>query len=158
MDVLRVIIDRVINPIISRIFDPTTGHYAGVTVGNRLMVDASISSSATGDYDQSINSSVAYLFSIGQSTAKLESISSSVAKLVSINATLGEIGDDIDVVEAQLLALNSFCPAIYDYVGLTYTGANLTGVLYKTGGAGGSTVSTLTLAYTGARLDSVTKT
>lgn len=46
----------------------------------------------------------------------------------------------------------------FDYVGLNYTGVNLTTVDYKSGGAGGSTVATLTLAYTGTQLDSVTKT
>lgn len=46
----------------------------------------------------------------------------------------------------------------HDYISLTYTGSNLTGVIFKTGGAAGSTVATLTLAYTGSRLDSVTKT
>jgi hypothetical protein len=45
----------------------------------------------------------------------------------------------------------------HDYIGLSYTGSNLTTVVYKTGGAGGSTVATLTLAYTGSQLDSVTK-
>lgn len=53
---------------------------------------------------------------------------------------------------------NSLVPDKYDYIALTYTGSNLTGVVFKTGGAGGSTVSTLTLAYTGSVLDSVTKT
>ena len=47
---------------------------------------------------------------------------------------------------------------IHDYISLSYTGDNLTGVVYKTGGSTGTTVATLTLAYTGARLDSVTKT
>jgi len=51
-----------------------------------------------------------------------------------------------------------FTPTVYDYISLTYTGDNLTGVVFKTGGSGGSTISTLTLAYTGAVLDSVTKT
>ena len=46
----------------------------------------------------------------------------------------------------------------FDYIGLTYTGSNLTGVVYKSGGASGATLATLTLAYTGSRLDSVTKT
>jgi len=46
----------------------------------------------------------------------------------------------------------------HDYVSLSYTGDNLTGVVYKTGGAGGTTVATLTLEYTGAVLDTVTKT
>lgn len=46
----------------------------------------------------------------------------------------------------------------YDYISLSYTGTNLTSVVYKTGGSGGTTVATLTLAYTGSRLDTVTKT
>jgi hypothetical protein len=46
----------------------------------------------------------------------------------------------------------------HDYIGLTYTGSNLTSVVFKTGGSGGTTVATLTLAYTGSTLDSVTKT
>jgi hypothetical protein len=46
----------------------------------------------------------------------------------------------------------------HDYIALTYTGSNLTGVEYKDGGAGGSTVATLTLAYDGNdNLTSVTK-
>ncbi len=49
-------------------------------------------------------------------------------------------------------------PAAFDYIALSYTGTNLTTAVYKSGGAGGSTVATLTLAYTGSQLDSVTKT
>jgi hypothetical protein len=45
----------------------------------------------------------------------------------------------------------------HDYIGLTYTGSNLTTVVYKTGGSSGTTVATLTLAYTGSDLTSVTK-
>lgn len=46
----------------------------------------------------------------------------------------------------------------HDYIALTYTGANLTGVVYKDGGSGGTTVATLTLAYDGNdNLTSVTK-
>jgi hypothetical protein len=46
----------------------------------------------------------------------------------------------------------------HDYIGLTYTGSNLTGVVYKDGGSGGTTVATLTLAYDGSsNLTSVTK-
>lgn len=44
----------------------------------------------------------------------------------------------------------------YDRVECSYTGANLTGVVYKIGGAGGSTVATLTLTYSGSDLTSVT--
>jgi len=46
----------------------------------------------------------------------------------------------------------------YDYVSCSYTGANLTGVVFKTGGAGGVTVATLALAYDGSNnLLTVTK-
>ena len=46
----------------------------------------------------------------------------------------------------------------HDYVSMTYTGSNLTGVVYKDGGSGGTTVATLTLAYDGnSNLTSVTK-
>jgi len=46
----------------------------------------------------------------------------------------------------------------HDYIGLSYTGDNLTTVTYKTGGSGGTTVATLTLAYDGSNnLTSVTK-
>lgn len=45
----------------------------------------------------------------------------------------------------------------YDYISLTYTGSDLTGVVYKTGGSGGTTVATLTLAYSNGNLTSVTK-
>jgi hypothetical protein len=58
----------------------------------------------------------------------------------------------------NLQALNSLVPSTYDYISLSYTGSNLTGVVFKTGGASGTIVSTLTLAYSGSNLISVTKT
>lgn len=46
----------------------------------------------------------------------------------------------------------------HDYITLSYTGSNLTGVVYKTGGASGTTVATLVLVYDGSNnLVSVTK-
>jgi hypothetical protein len=46
----------------------------------------------------------------------------------------------------------------HDYISCTYTGSNLTGVVYKTGGSSGTTVATLTLTYDGSNnLTSVTK-
>ena len=46
----------------------------------------------------------------------------------------------------------------HDYIDLSYTGSNLTSVIYKNGGSGGTTVATLTLAYDGSdNLISVTK-
>lgn len=46
----------------------------------------------------------------------------------------------------------------HDYISMSYTGTNLTQVIYKDGGSGGSTVATLTLSYDGNNnLISVTK-
>ena len=46
----------------------------------------------------------------------------------------------------------------HDYIELGYTGSDLTSVVYKTGGSGGTTVATLTLAYNVGVLQSVTRT
>jgi hypothetical protein len=35
----------------------------------------------------------------------------------------------------------------HDYVSLSYTGTNVTGITYKEGGSGGITVATLALTY-----------
>lgn len=58
----------------------------------------------------------------------------------------------------RTVSVSGLVPHEYDYIAISYTGVNLTGVVYKTGGSGGSTVATLVLAYTGAVLDSITKT
>jgi hypothetical protein len=60
---------------------------------------------------------------------------------------------DIKTIAEKILGFN--IPA-HNYIALSYTGSNLTSVVYKTGGAGGTTVATLTLAYTGSQLDSIT--
>lgn len=57
-----------------------------------------------------------------------------------------------------VLESTGLVPKVYDYISLTYTGANVTGVVYKTGGSGGTTVATLTLAYSGSNISSVTRT
>lgn len=35
----------------------------------------------------------------------------------------------------------------HDYISMTYTGANMTGVVYRQGGASGTIVTTLALTY-----------
>ena len=84
---------------------------------------------------------------------KLDQGSDGASSPVTDIATDAKLDDAI----TELKVLNSLVPAAYDYIALSYTGSNLTGVVFKTGGAGGSTVSTLTLAYTGSQLDSVTQ-
>mgnify|MGYP003442584703 FL=1 len=48
-------------------------------------------------------------------------------------------------------------PAPFDYVSCTYTGSDLTGVVYKTGGSGGTTVATLAMTYSNGVLQTVTR-
>lgn len=65
------------------------------------------------------------------------------------------IASDSDHAVATLTGLS--IPE-HDYIALSYTGSNLTGVVYKSGGSSGTTVATLTLAYDGnSNLTSVTK-
>lgn len=58
----------------------------------------------------------------------------------------------------NLQTLNSLVPTQYDFIGLGYTGTDLTTVVYKLGGPAGVVVSTLTLAYVGGLMTSVSKT
>lgn len=58
---------------------------------------------------------------------------------------------------ANLQALNSLVPTTYDYIALSYTGADLTQVVFRLGGAAGTIVSTLTLVYASGILQSVAK-
>ena len=48
------------------------------------------------------------------------------------------------------IEFGSLVPGEYDYIAITYTGSNITQVVYKTGGSGGTTVATLDLTYDGS--------
>ena len=78
------------------------------------------------------------------------------SKIIITNA----VGTPINpATEETLEGLAGFVDEAYDYISLGYTGANLTGAIYKEGGSGGTTIATLVLAYNGAdQLISVTKT
>ena len=45
----------------------------------------------------------------------------------------------------------------HDYVSLTYSGVNLSGVVYRSGGVNGVVVTTLTLSYSGNDLITIAK-
>ena len=67
------------------------------------------------------------------------------------------VSDEDVLIELQ--TINSLVPSKFDYISLSYTLGNVTTVVYKNGGAGGTTISTLTLSYDGSgNLTSVTKT
>lgn len=68
-----------------------------------------------------------------------------------------ETGGNLDSINAGLATLNSLVPSKYDYIELDYTGNNLTTAIFKLGGPSGTIISTLTLAYSGSNLVSVTK-
>lgn len=64
---------------------------------------------------------------------------------------------------AEVINISQLVPDVYDYINITYVaegnGAGEIGtVVYKTGGAGGTTVATLTLAYdANDKLSTITK-
>lgn len=59
----------------------------------------------------------------------------------------------------KVVSLSPLVPERYDYISLSYSGNNVTGVEYRSGGASGTVVATLTLAYdVSDNLTSVTKT
>ena len=88
--------------------------------------------------------------------AKLTEILSAVDGL---EVSVGDVDVNTDQLETLVQQLpKGLVDDPFDYIELGYTGDNLTTAEYKTGGAGGTTIATLTLAYTGARLDSITKT
>ena len=61
-------------------------------------------------------------------------------------------------VSGTINALQGLSIPEHDYIDMTYSGTTLTGVVYKTGGSGGTVVATLALVYDGSNnLTSVTK-
>ena len=68
---------------------------------------------------------------------------------------LDENGDSINSENPlSINALNKLVPEKYDEISLSYTGDNLTTVVYKLASV---TVATLTLSYTGDNLTNVSK-
>lgn len=54
---------------------------------------------------------------------------------------------------------NQLVPQQYDYIELGYTAAQVTSVIYKQGGAAGTTVATLALTYTAEGcIETITRT
>jgi hypothetical protein len=102
--------------------------------GNSITVDGTVSANQSGTWN--INNV--------SGTVSLPTGASTAANQATANTFLSGIA--------------GLVPTAYDYISLSYTGSDLTGVVFKTGGSGGTTVATLTLAYSGVNLISVTKT
>lgn len=49
-------------------------------------------------------------------------------------------------------------PESYDFISLTYTGSDVTGVVYKSGGPDGTVIATLSITYVGGNISTVTRT
>jgi hypothetical protein len=82
----------------------------------------------------------------------------SIASGVTLNGV--SIGAEIEISNNAgnpVPVVQGFNIPAYDAVNLSYTGSNLTGVVYKSGGTGGSTVATLALTYSGSTLVSIAK-
>ena len=65
---------------------------------------------------------------------------------------------DPATVSGTINALQGLSIPEHDYIDMTYSGTTLTGIVYKTGGSGGTVVATLALVYDGSNnLTSITK-
>jgi hypothetical protein len=62
------------------------------------------------------------------------------------------------VYQQRVQVIGGFLVPAFDYVAFSYTGTNITGITYKTGGPSGTTVAALSLAYSGSSISSVTRT
>jgi hypothetical protein len=89
---------------------------------------------------------------MADSTVNISNTTDTIVKLLKIV----DNGDGTYSLPVSLV--DGFSLPAYDYISLGYTGDNLTSVVFKLGGSGGTTVATLTLAYSGSNLSSVTKT
>lgn len=101
-------------------------------------------------------------FATQTTLAALETKAATEAKQDTQITSLGNIEADIDALNARLAG--ALVPETFDYLELTYVAAGngageVETVIYKTGGAAGTTVATLTLAYdANNNVSSVTRT
>ncbi|MFZ9998278.1 MAG: hypothetical protein ACO3HP_04605 [Candidatus Nanopelagicaceae bacterium] len=82
----------------------------------------------------------------------------SIASGVTLNGV--SIGAEIEIANDAgnpVPVVQGFNIPPYDYIDLAYSGTTVTGVTYKTGGSGGTTVATLALTYSGTTLISIAK-
>ena len=83
---------------------------------------------------------------------------------ITIGRVLSSGTDSVTVVQGGTIPwpvqeAAGLVPEAYDYILLAYNDGNVTSVAYKIGGAGGTTVATLTLTYTSnGDVESVTRT
>ena len=69
------------------------------------------------------------------------------------------VGVTSNRLDVEAITKNSLVPSAHDYIEISYDSSqNVETVVYKTGGSGGTTVATLTLAYDSNNdLTSITK-
>ena len=88
----------------------------------------------------------------------VDGIETALAGTLTVNTGLTQPLTNAQLRAQAVPVVDGFSIPAYDYISLGYTGSNLTTVAYKTGGSGGTTVATLTLAYDGnGNITSVTK-
>jgi hypothetical protein len=100
------------------------------------------------------------LTSVDSATTSIDSKVSTAALQTAGNASLVSIDSKL-TAPLQVRAMNELIPAIHDYVSITSKNANGDPliIVYKTGGASGTTVATLTLTYdVDGDLSTVTRT
>lgn len=83
-----------------------------------------------------------------------------IAQLTAINSNTTGVATESTLAAFSNKTASSLVAVAYDYQSISYVGVttNIDTVVYKSGGAGGTTVATLTMGYDGSsRLTSVTR-
>lgn len=122
-------------------------------------IETAIGLGATEATLSALNAKVTAVDTTGKATeAKQDNI---ITELQSLNTSTDNIEADIDALNARLAG--NLVPETFDFIALTYVAAGngageIETVTYRTGGAAGSIVATLTLAYDASdRISSVTR-
>lgn len=126
-------------------------------------IDANTADAATETTLSALNAKVtaADTGNVTVASSALPTGAATAANQSTANSSLSNIESDINDLNARLAG--ALVPDLFDYIELTYVAAGngqgeIETAVYKTGGAAGTTVATLTLAYDASnRLSSVTK-
>jgi len=135
---------------------PTTPPIGGATAANQVIqigLETSIDAAVT-----SIDTKTP---TVGQKPMATSSPVVIASDQSSIPVTVAGVATEATLLAFSDKTAGALVPEAFDYQDITYVGVttNIDQVVYKAGGAGGTTVATLTMGYDGSnRLTSVTRT
>lgn len=136
-----------------------TGASTAVNQATEIASLSSIDGKLNSLGQKTMAASVPVVIASNQSAVAISAASLPLPTGAATEVTLASIKTDADALNLRLDG--GLVPFSFDYQAITYVGVttDISTVTYKSGGAGGTTVATLTMGYDGSsRLTSVTRT